>query len=250
MSFWLSSLVTSFLASSITATLNRLNERRKCRPFIDVQLIDKSKLGESEAGIAELKKLKAEEKLDILDDRFFKEPYYLKITNLSDFPCYEVRCEAIIHNYFGKEHNNKVEYIIPKLESNGILYINVLKEIMLQEQIDTDFIVAKYNAGKKSKFDIGCFVYSNSVNMNNLIREIKTCKHNMGYIINVRQELKPVINDKDSYKLKKFNFSFSSEQFEKLKYRFVPSKHIFDNTVKEERLHWKNRKQVSSLFLK
>lgn len=250
MSFWVSSLVTSFLASSITATLNRLNERRKCRPFIDVQLIDKSKLGESEAVIAELKKLKAKENLDILDDRFFEEPYYLKITNLSDFPCYEVRCEAIIHNYFGKEHNNKVEYIIPKLESNGTLYINVLKKIMLQEQIDTDFIVAEYNAGKRSKFDIGCFVYSRLIDMTNLMKGINICKHNMGNIQFVRQELKPVINDKNTYKLKAFDFSFSSEQFEKLKYRFVPSKYTFDNTVKEERLHWKNRKQVSSLFLK
>lgn len=250
MSLWVSSLVTSFLASSITATLNRINERRKCRPFIDVQLIDKSKLGDSKIGIAELKKMKTEEIIDILDRRYFKEPYYLKITNLSNFPCYEVRCEAVIHNYFGKERNNKVEYMIPKLESNEIIYINVLREIMLQEQIDTDFIVAKYNAGKKSKFDIGCFVYFNSVDMNNLMREIKMCKHNMRNIRYVRQELKPVINDKDSYKLKKFDFSFSSEQFEKLKYEFLPSKHIFDNTVKEERLHWKNRKQVSSLFRK
>lgn len=250
MNSWVSGLITSFLASSITATLNRLNERRKCRPFIDVQLIDKSKLEESKIGIAELKKLRAKENIDVLDSRSFEEPYYLKITNLSDFPCYEVRCEAIIHNYFGKEHDNKMEYTIPKLKSNEILYINVLKEIMLQEQIDTDSIVAEYNTGKRSKFDIGCFVYSRLIDMTNLMNCIKKCKHDMSNLRFVRQELKPVVNDKDTYKLKTFDFSFSSEQFEKLKYKFVPSKHLFDNSVEEERLYWKNRRQVSSLFRK
>lgn len=71
MNSWVSGLITSFLASSITATLNRLNERRKCRPFIDVQLIDKSKLEESKVGIAELKKLRAKENIDVLDSHFF-----------------------------------------------------------------------------------------------------------------------------------------------------------------------------------
>lgn len=244
MNFWPSSIISSFVASSLTALLNRANERRKCRPFIDAQLVYKSELG-NEVGIAKLKNWNSKEIPEILDDRYFLEPYYLKVENLSNFPCYQVECEMVVHNLFGKESNNKIEYRIPKLEANNAIYVNVLREIMLKEQVDTESMVYDFNTKKKSKLDVGCFVYSNLINISDLVKEIENCKHDMKNIVYVYQELKPAVNDKDLYKFKKLNFNFRSEQFEKLSYKFAP----YDgNEVKIGSLDWKNKRYISSLF--
>ena len=230
------------------AIVSKLNERVKCRPHIDARLIYKSELGK-DVRVAKLENWNSEKIFEPLNRQYFAEPYYLKITNLSDFSCYEVKIKATIHNFFGKSTNNKIEYRIPKLSGNETVYINVLKEIMLKEQIDTEFMVTDYNAKKKSKFDVGCFAYSKLINTSDLIKEIENCKYDMKNIVCVYQKIKPVINDKDLYKFKKMNLSFSSERFEPLVYKFV-GKSTRDNTEKIGELFWKNKKRMKNLIFK
>lgn len=245
MSFWVSSFATSFLASSITAILGRINDRRKCRPFIDIQLVDRKELKEvddTEINIAELVQCSENSKID---KDYFQEPYYLKIKNLSNFICYEIKCKITLHKCFGEEKNKILVCDLPKLAKDDVVYVNVLNAVIADEENDIRCLVNKLkkNLSYEDLFD---FIYPEPVNGDDSLQIYKVIHEvSKSNGDNTKIALKPVINSPNTYKIEKIDFNFYSEQFEKLHYKFSP----YDkNNVRMGSLGWKNRGYISNLF--
>lgn len=242
---WLSSVLSSIFAASGTAILGRINDRRKCRPFIDIQLVDKKEVENVNDTKINIAKLVQHSENNKMDEDYFQEPYYLKIKNLSNFLCYEIKCKITLHKCFGVEKNEILECDLPKLAKDDVVYVNVLNAVIADEENDIRCLVNKLKKNL-SGGDLIEFIYPEPVNvydslqMSKVLGEVSKSNGD-----NTKIALKPVINSPNTYKIEKIDFNFYSEQFEKLHYKFSP----YDkNSVRMGSLDWKNRGYISSLF--
>lgn len=245
MGIWVSSVLSSFLAASGTAILGRINDRRKCRPFIDIQLVDKEEVKSVNDKKINIAKLVQYSENSEMDKDYFQEPYYLKIKNLSNFICYEIKCKITLHKCFGVKKNKILVCDLPKLDKNDVVYVNVLNAVIADEENDIRYLVNKLKKNLSYE-DLIDFIYPEPVNgcdslqMGKVLGEVSK-----GNGDNTKIALKPVINSPNTYKIEKIDFNFYSEQFEKLHYKFSP----YDkNNVRMGSLDWKNRGYISNLF--